>query len=166
MQAYTSWWFQRTPKKQSWTTTAKKETPKKLFTLPRKFKSFKKNKKKTWILSQTAWNIEQHSPESSHIYSHVVLENSILIMTHEVAFAIKILLCSSSAPCCSPSSSGLQDAWGERGRSLQSHAGEASAAEAGGRDRKAWPRTTQRYGVCCSRRKTGSVGDWSSLRQR
>lgn len=32
-----------------------------------------------------------------------------------------------------------------------------------GRARRVWPRTTQRCGIWCRRRRTGSVEDWSSL---
>lgn len=75
------------------------------------------------------------------------------------------IMCSCTTPS-SPSSSGLQDVWAERGWSQGSRAGEASAAPAGGQDRRAWPRMTQRCGASCSRRRTGSVGDWSSSPQR
>lgn len=71
-------------------------------------------------------------------------------------------------PCSSASSPGFQEFWGQRGTSVQAHAGEASAAAAAvdGRDRKAWPRMIQRCGVSCSKKRIGSAEGWSSSRQR
>lgn len=73
--------------------------------------------------------------------------------------------CLSASPH-SPCSSGLQDVWAETGRPQCSHAGEASAAPAGGPARRAWHRMIQRCGASCSRRRTGSVVAWSSSPQR
>lgn len=178
--AHSSRGFQKTPKEQSWTTTTKKSPPE---TLHRQFYStmescikscdlgfvssliiinYSELFNRTWSCKKSS-TISPGSSQTGLTYFLAYYPQSQRTVLQPLL--TEMILVSSPIPACSPASSGYRYVWAERDRSQRS-TGETSAAPAGGQDRRAWLRTTKRYGASCSRRRTGSVGDWSSSHQR
>lgn len=170
-QAYSSSGFQKTPKDE-------KEPPTRnfFFTLCRAFKAQWRvaSHPVTWYLclQEVFFNFSEQFRTAGRKNCNTVAPGYLLVNSFKIIIQkVYIYSVTEIIPVCSsttsPFFSVLQHVWANRGRWLQNLAEDTSAAIVmGGQDRRAWLRMTQRCGDSCSRRRTGSVGDWSSSHQR